>query len=81
MLRPGGRFLFVEHVLSETNTALAAQQRALTPLQVQAADGCHLDWRTLHTIRAASFASVDAQILELSGFWILSPTAAGIAVR
>ena len=34
MLRPGGLFLFVEHVLSPTDALLAQQQRALTPLQV-----------------------------------------------
>ena len=34
MLRPGGFFLFLEHVLSPTDALLAQQQRALTPLQV-----------------------------------------------
>ena len=34
VLRPGGLFLFVEHVLSPTDALLAQQQRALTPLQV-----------------------------------------------
>ena len=50
-------------------------------LQVQSADGCHLDRQTLSTVRAAGFASVDAEITDLRGFWVLSPTAAGIAVR
>ena len=48
-------------------------------LQVQSADGCHLDRQTLSTVRAAGFASVDAEITDLRGFWVLSPTAAGIA--
>ena len=34
VLRPGGFFLFLEHVLSPTDALLAQQQRALTPLQV-----------------------------------------------
>ena len=33
VLRPGGKLLFVEHVLSETDAALAQQQRTLTPMQ------------------------------------------------
>ena len=51
------------------------------PLQVESADGCHLDRQTLSTVRAAGFASVDAEVIDLRGFWVLSPTAAGIAVR
>jgi ubiquinone/menaquinone biosynthesis C-methylase UbiE len=81
VLKPGGAFLFVEHVLSPTSELLAQTQRALTPAQVVAADNCHLDRKTLETIRSAGFAKVDAEEFELSGFWILSPTAAGIAVR
>ena len=39
----------------------------------------HLDRRTLSTIRATpGFASVDADITSLRGFWYLSPTAAGV---
>lgn len=79
VLRPGGKLLFLEHVLSETDPKLQALQRAFSPLQVETADGCHLDRRTLETIRAAGFASVDAQYFELKDFLYLNPTVAGIA--
>jgi SAM-dependent methyltransferase len=79
VLRPGGRLLFLEHVLSETDARLAAAQALLDPMQVAAADGCHLNRRTLETIRAAGFASVDAEYFELDGFLYLDPTVAGIA--
>lgn len=79
VLRPGGKLLFLEHVLSETDPKLRALQRAFSPLQVESADGCHLDRRTLETIRAAGFASVDAQYFELQDFLYLNPTVAGIA--
>ena len=36
----GGHYLFVEHVLSETNPFFATAQRLATPEHVQAADGC-----------------------------------------
>ena len=82
VLRPGGRFAFLEHVLSEDDAGLAAQQRALTPLQALSADGCHLDRRTLRAIEAtAGFARVDAELTSLRGFWYLAPTAVGIATK
>ena len=46
VLKPGGKFIFIEHVLSQTSESLKQQQETLTPLQVQAADGCHLNRRT-----------------------------------
>jgi len=46
---------------------------------VARADGCHLNRRTLKTVEAAGFASVDATYSELSGFYFLNPTASGLA--
>jgi len=40
VLITGGHYLFVEHVLSETNPFFATAQRLATPEHVQAADGC-----------------------------------------
>lgn len=79
VLKPGGRFLFLEHVLSETDAAFATEQKMFTPMQVARADGCHLDRRTLETIKAAGFASLDSQYFELANFRYLNPTVAGIA--
>ena len=81
VLKPGGRLLFWEHVLSRTDAALARQQIALTPAQVVLADGCHLDRRTGDTLRAAGFAKLDMEYLELQGFGLLSPTVCGIATN
>lgn len=81
VLKPGGRFLFLEHVLSETDPFLAKQQEFLTPLQTAVADGCHLNRRTLETIRTAPFATVDASYFDLEGFYYLNPTVAGIATK
>ena len=79
VLKPGGQFLFLEHVLSETDAGLADAQIKFTPFQVQAADGCHLDRRTLQNIKAAAFKSVDSEYFDLDGFLYLNPTIAGIA--
>ena len=82
VLKPGGSFVFVEHVLSEDDDALRAQQVALDGLQAKLADGCHLNRRTLQTIQSAGFA--DYELVErftLPGFGLISSQVAGIAVN
>jgi len=79
VLKPGGKFLFWEHVLSEQDDALMKAQIAMSPQQVKRADGCHLDRRTGKTIEAAGFAKLDMEYLELKNFYFLNPTVCGIA--
>ena len=79
VLKPGGKFLFWEHVLSESDAGFAEQQVRATPMQVIRADGCHLDRRTGDLIKRAGFRSVDLEYLELTGFGFLNPTVAGLA--
>jgi SAM-dependent methyltransferase len=45
VLRPGGRFLFLEHILDPAGRWQSWQHR-LTPLQTRIACGCHLDRAT-----------------------------------
>ena len=54
VLKPGGRLLFWEHVLSETDGLLAERQRQATPEEVRRW-GCHLDRRTLAEVQVAGF--------------------------
>lgn len=42
VLKPGGRFAFIEHGLSP-DPALQTWQNRLTPIQKRVADGCHLN--------------------------------------
>lgn len=79
VLKPGGKFLFWEHVLSQTDPALAQQQVQLTPQQVKRADGCHLDRRTGDVLRAGGFKNLDMEYIELKNFGFLNPTVCGIA--
>jgi len=80
VLKPGGQFLFFEHVLSETDPEVAKAQIKATPGHMERADRCRLDRRTLQTIRSAGFQSVDAEYFELADFGLLNPTVQGIAV-
>ena len=53
-------------------------KQAEMPLAQLVASACNHE--TLQTVQAAGFSALDAEIFDLSGFWVLSPTAAGIAV-
>jgi len=54
VLRPGGRFHFLEHGLSP-DTTVARWQHRLEPFQKRLADGCHLTRRPADLVRAAGF--------------------------
>ena len=54
VLKPGGRFLFLEHDLSKSES-VGQWQRRITPLQRRICDGCHLNRRIDSRIRGAGF--------------------------
>ena len=54
VLRPGGRFVFVEHVASEDPKVLRWQRR-LEPLWIRFAGNCHLARRSGDAVAAAGF--------------------------
>jgi ubiquinone/menaquinone biosynthesis C-methylase UbiE len=56
VLRPGGRFFFVEHGLSQ-EPSIQVWQNRLTPLQKIIADGCHLN-RNIRQLVEHQFGSV-----------------------
>ena len=57
VLKPGGRFLFIEHGLSPEH-GVGRWQRRITPLQRRIADGCHLD-RPMARLIASVFGQVE----------------------
>jgi ubiquinone/menaquinone biosynthesis C-methylase UbiE len=64
VLRPGGRFLFLEHGLSPDATVRKWQHR-LNRLEQWLADGCRLDRDMRSLIAAAPFRSVDTHEFDL----------------
>lgn len=54
VLRPGGRFHFLEHGLSP-DVSVATWQRRLEPMQKRLADGCHLTRDAQALVRTAGF--------------------------
>ena len=65
VLRPGGRFVFVEHVAAPHGTGLRFAQRAVRPVWRALSDGCHPDRDTGRLIEAAGFADVDLRRFTL----------------
>lgn len=58
VLKPGGRFVFLEHVAASEGTRLRTVQRWIRPLWKRVADGCHPDRETGPAIEQAGFAQV-----------------------
>ncbi|KAK7274859.1 hypothetical protein RIF29_15958 [Crotalaria pallida] len=79
VLRPGGQYMFVEHVAAKDGTFLKFIQRVLDPLQQAIADGCHLSRETGNNISRAGFSSVELNMAFLSNATFINPHAYGIA--
>lgn len=79
VLKPGGRYLFIEHVAAPAGTLRRRLQRWAKPVWRVIGDGCHPDRDTLQAIRAAGFAQVDAEEF-LAPAGLVAPHIAGVAV-
>jgi ubiquinone/menaquinone biosynthesis C-methylase UbiE len=59
VLKPGGRFYFIEHVAAPKKTWLRLSQRAIRPVWSFLGDGCCPDRETNVAIERAGFGSLD----------------------
>ena len=66
VLKPEGRFYFVEHGLSP-DPSIAKWQHRLTPVQKVIADGCHLNRDTLALVRQAGMTTESYRQFEAEG--------------
>ncbi|KAL8142332.1 hypothetical protein V2J09_015364 [Rumex salicifolius] len=79
VLRPGGLYLFLEHVGAKDGTVLRFAQNVLNPLQKLLADGCHLTRETGNCIAEAGFSELDSNIVFVSKASLVNPQVYGIA--
>ncbi len=80
VLKPGGKFFFIEHGLSNKPTVQVWQNR-LTPLQKMIADGCHLN-RHIQALVENQFDHVTLEQFNLDHLpELIGYTYKGIAVK
>jgi ubiquinone/menaquinone biosynthesis C-methylase UbiE len=82
VLRPGGRFVFLEHVAAPVGTTRRVWQDRVAPAWRWLADGCNPNRETEATIAAAGFAGLDVDRFEVPfPGGLISPQIAGVATR
>ncbi|OAY70737.1 Methyltransferase-like protein 7A [Ananas comosus] len=81
VLKPGGLYVFIEHVAARDGSLLRFVQGTLDPLQQFVADGCHLTRQTGKQISDAGFSSIDLKTAFLSSVSLISPHVYGIACK
>ncbi|NDJ76926.1 MAG: class I SAM-dependent methyltransferase [Chloroflexi bacterium] len=81
VLRPGGLFLFLEHVAAPAGTVNRCAQQVLNPGWRMIGDGCQLTRDTGASIQAAGFATVEQHAFEVGFPPFLSPHICGFARR
>jgi SAM-dependent methyltransferase len=82
LLRPGGRFVFLEHVAAPAGTRLRRVQGLVRPAWGVIADGCHPDRETWADLDGAGFAAVHYERFRIAlppPCAFLSPAIAGTA--
>ncbi len=80
ILRPGGTFRFVEHVVAPTGTPTRAAQRVLRRPWAWTFEGCSCERDLEHAVRGAGFASVAVDRYRLhTPFLPFNTQIAGIA--
>ncbi|GAA3732595.1 class I SAM-dependent methyltransferase [Salinactinospora qingdaonensis] len=83
ILRPGGRFRFIEHVAAPHSSLRARVQRSIRRPWGWLFEGCDTHRHTPETIRGAGFASVSIEERKFrnSLFWPVNTAVWGVAVR
>lgn len=80
VLRPGGAFVFIEHVAAPRGTLLRRVQRTLRAPWAFCGGGCHPDRESWRDVEQAGFASVEIEHFRLP-VPVVAPHMAGTARR
>ena len=80
VLKPGGKFVFIEHVAAPKGSWLRWLQLILRPCCRFFAEGCHPDRETWRAIDRAGFAEVKYEHFR-APLPVVSPQIAGVAIR
>jgi len=78
VLKPGGKFIFIEHVAAPEGSFMRRFQSFIKPFWKIIAAGCHPDRETFMAIRAANFSDVQGECFHVYNTFV-SPHIAGVA--
>ncbi|KAJ3694955.1 hypothetical protein LUZ60_000332 [Juncus effusus] len=81
VLKPGGVYIFVEHVAAEDGSFLKLMQGFLDPLQQFVADGCHLTRETGKEIARVGFSDLNLNNAFLNSVSLFGPHVYGVACK
>ena len=85
VLKPGGKFIFIEHIGEQPGTLTKWLQVKFEPIWANVRANCHLTKNTDQTINSFGFAEVNAKVLyrPLTSFhgFLFSRTYVGFAVK
>lgn len=80
VLKPGGKFVFLEHVAAEDGTVTRSLQDGITPVWKTLFDSCHPNREMWKSLAAAGFSSLDYEHFQLQ-IPVVSPHIVGIAIK
>lgn len=81
VLRPGGRFLFIEHVAAPSASNTYRLQRVINPFWQAIGDGCTLTRDTRALIRGAGFSTMVLNDFRAGYPSFVSPHIVGVAIK
>jgi ubiquinone/menaquinone biosynthesis C-methylase UbiE len=81
VLKPGGRFFFLEHVAAPQGSGLRRVQQWVRPLWKSLGDGCCPDRETWLALENAGFENVSYQHFRANVPAIVSPQIIGVATK
>jgi SAM-dependent methyltransferase len=81
VLRPGGRFIFIEHVAAPMGSRRRWFQDKIQPVWTVLGDGCHPNRETWNVIQQTGFVQVDIEHFRLEGGGPVQPHISGTAVK
>lgn len=80
VLKPGGRFYFIEHVGARRGSGLRLVQQIVQPIWKLCADGCRTCRDTALSLQNAGFEQLELQAFTLP-LGIFSPHVAGVGIK
>jgi len=80
VLKPGGRFLFVEHIAAECGSWQRRIQGSIEPIWKTVFDGCRPNRETWLVLEQAGFENLNYQQFQVP-FPIVSPHISGVATK